>query len=236
VNGLTATSVRLFQPWSGARIADCDFALEPVPMVPVGPAIVKVGTVVLLGTVDPDASMKFRVKTRARIIGRGGGWHRAVSARDFHNDVGVFSAPVIAATAAEMGGRPSTACPRGSGAITCAPPGSKRHPDRLPTLEAHHLARRRLAPSRDMDDIADPHAGHRESNGNPRHAKHPPLGTQGRGRRELGSQRIERRCRPLSLPTLAPGQALVSWFASEPASLKTGPRRPGSSSAKYGRR
>lgn len=111
VNGLTATSVRLFQPWSGAWVADADFDLETVPMVPVGPAILKVGTAVLLGTVDPDASGKFGEKARARIIGGGGGWHRTVSARHFHNDVGVFSAAVIAATAAEVGEKAVDASP-----------------------------------------------------------------------------------------------------------------------------
>ncbi len=112
VNGLDVPSVRLFQPWQGAWVADVDFDLEAIPVVPKGPVVLRIGTTVLLGTVDPDASGKFGEKARARVVGGGGGWHRNVGSRQFHNDAGVLSSAVILATAAELGEKAVDATPR----------------------------------------------------------------------------------------------------------------------------
>lgn len=102
LNGLTAVSVTLFHPWTGAWSAEVDFDLD-TPIVPSGAATLKIGNAVLVGTIDPDASGRFGVKAKARVIGGHGGWHRAVGARQFHNDAGVTTTAVVAATAAEVG-------------------------------------------------------------------------------------------------------------------------------------
>lgn len=110
LNGMDAVSTRLFLPWTGAWIADVDFNLT-LPTVPKGPAVLKIGEALAMGTIDPEASGKFGEKARARVVAGGGGWHRPVSARQFHNDAGVFDAAVISATAAEIGEKAVVATP-----------------------------------------------------------------------------------------------------------------------------
>lgn len=113
LNGLTVVSVRLFQPWQGGPwTAEVDFDLEAVPVMPIGPVTLKIGTSVFVGTIDPDASGKFGEKGRARVIAGGGGWHRPVASRQFHNDAGVLSPAVIMATAAEVGEAAVVAIPK----------------------------------------------------------------------------------------------------------------------------
>lgn len=102
LNGLHAVSVRLLQPWQGAWIADVDFDLAQVPVVPVGPCTLTIGTTVLQGTIDPEASGAFGDKAKARVIGGAGGWHKTVFPLHFHNDAGLFTTNVITATAAEV--------------------------------------------------------------------------------------------------------------------------------------
>jgi len=112
VNGIRAMSIRLYMPWSGAWTIEAD--LDPdTPAVPSGPAIVKIGVAgQLVGAVDPNGSGRFGERMRIRIVGGGGGWHRSVSARQFHNDAGVFTTAVITATAAEIGERAVVPIPK----------------------------------------------------------------------------------------------------------------------------
>ncbi len=112
LGGLDAVSVRLFQPWQGSWTAEIDLDLEAIPVVPSGAVVLRIGTAVLLGTVDPTASGKFGEKAHVRVIGGGGGWHRTVGSRQFHNDAGVLSSAVISATAAELGEKAVDATPQ----------------------------------------------------------------------------------------------------------------------------
>jgi hypothetical protein len=112
LNGLRAVSVRLFTPWTGTWTAEVDFDLAAVPVMPQGSAVLVIGTETLVGAIDPDGSGRFGEKAKARVIGGGGGWHRAVSARQFHNDAGVLTSTVVTATAAEVGERAVVALPQ----------------------------------------------------------------------------------------------------------------------------
>jgi hypothetical protein len=103
VGNTSAVSVRLIIPWVGAWLADVDLDLASTEVLPSGRVTAMVGSDTLMGTVDPFASGRFGEKARGRIIAGGGGWDRAVAARDFQNDAGLWSSAVLAATAAEIG-------------------------------------------------------------------------------------------------------------------------------------
>ena len=91
LNGLSATSVRLMLPYLGVWTADVDFDTEAVPLPPIGPAVLTIGTTVLTGLIDPDGSGIFGQKGRARVSGGFGGWHKKLPAQHFTNDAGVPS-------------------------------------------------------------------------------------------------------------------------------------------------
>lgn len=112
INGLSATTVRLMIPYLGVWTADVDFDLEAVPVPPVGPAVLTIGTTILTGFVDPDGSGIFGAKGRARIIGGFGGWHRQLPAQHFTNDAGVLSTAVLTVTAALVGEKVAQAIPQ----------------------------------------------------------------------------------------------------------------------------
>lgn len=103
LNALRATTMRFLIPQSGPWIADVDFELPPVPVVPSGRCTLKVDLQVLIGTIDPSASGRHGELARARVIAGGGGWHKPVKPLPFHSDAGVLSTQVLAATAAEVG-------------------------------------------------------------------------------------------------------------------------------------
>ncbi|MDQ2782604.1 MAG: hypothetical protein M3Y26_08755, partial [Actinomycetota bacterium] len=111
LNGLSATTVRLMIPYLGVWTADVDFDLEVVPTPPAGPAVLTIGTTVLVGFVDPDGSGKFGAKGRARVIGGFGGWHKVLPAQHFTNDAGVLSTAVLVATGALVGEKVVQAIP-----------------------------------------------------------------------------------------------------------------------------
>jgi hypothetical protein len=112
VGALRAVSVRLVIPWTGAWIADVDFDLEAARVVPTGRVALKIGeTGILAGAIDERASGRFGEKARARVVGGAGGWDKTVAARHFHNDAGVLSSAVFAATAAEVGETVTEATP-----------------------------------------------------------------------------------------------------------------------------
>lgn len=103
LNGLNVVALTLWHPWQGAWTAEVDFDLAAVPVVPSGPCTITIGTQVLVGTIDEDSTGKFGLKGQARVVGGGGGWQRPVRAQHFHNDAGLLSIAVLAATAAELG-------------------------------------------------------------------------------------------------------------------------------------
>lgn len=104
INGLNVVSLTLWHPWQGAWIASVDFDLSAVPVVPSGKVVMTVGdTSTLTGTIDPTRSGSFGVKGGARVIGGGGGWHKILPQRQFHNDGAVLSSTLITTTALEAG-------------------------------------------------------------------------------------------------------------------------------------
>lgn len=111
LNGLSATSVRLMLPYLGVWTADVDFDTEAVPLPPIGPAVLTIGTTVLTGFIDPDGSGIFGQKGRARVIGGFGGWHKKLPAQHFTNDAGVLSTAVLTVTAALVGEKVAQAVP-----------------------------------------------------------------------------------------------------------------------------
>lgn len=107
----SAISCRLVTPWDGAWFAELD--LDPdLPTLPSGRQMLRIGTRALVGTVDPRATGIFAGTARARLVAGGGGWDKHVRAQHYHNDAGVTSATVLAATAAEVGESVVEAVPR----------------------------------------------------------------------------------------------------------------------------
>lgn len=103
LNQLRGVHARIHMPKTGAWVADVDVDLDTVPVVPSGRALLTVGTVVLTGTIDDRASGRFGTKAKIRLVGGGGGWDSSVPALHLHNDAGVFSTAVYAATASSVG-------------------------------------------------------------------------------------------------------------------------------------
>lgn len=111
LNGLIARAVKLWTPATGVWNAEVDFDLAVIPVLPTGPVALTIDKTVLIGTIDESATGRFGVNGRARIMGGFGGWHRNVSARQFHNDAIVLSSAVVLATAAEIGEKAIDATP-----------------------------------------------------------------------------------------------------------------------------
>lgn len=103
VNQLTAIAATLFFPWTGAWRADVDLDLDDTMVVPSGRVVLTIGENILSGTVDDRASGPFGNVAKLRIVGGGGGWEKDVPGQHFHNDAGVTSTVVRAATAAIVG-------------------------------------------------------------------------------------------------------------------------------------
>lgn len=102
INGLNVVSLSIYHPWRGTWIADVDFDPAGGVAPSSGPAVLTIGdSTTMRGTFDPTASGPFGEKARARVIGGGGGWHKALPARQFHNDAGVLDTYVITTTATE---------------------------------------------------------------------------------------------------------------------------------------
>lgn len=103
LGALRAAHVRLWTPWTGVWLADVDVDLDKTKAVPAGAQTLTIGTAKLVGTVDDSRAGRFGEKASLRLLGGGGGWHKPVPARSFHNDAGLTSRDVIEATAAEVG-------------------------------------------------------------------------------------------------------------------------------------
>jgi hypothetical protein len=103
LNQLTVTSARLVIPATGVWIAELDVDLDLSGILPIGKAILTIGTKVLAGTVDSRSSGVFGRKGKVFLVGGGGGWDKTVPAQHFHTDVGVMSTQVYSVTAALVG-------------------------------------------------------------------------------------------------------------------------------------
>lgn len=111
LNALQCASARLLVPCVGAWSVDLDVELGELPTVPTGPALVTLGTTVLVGTVDETSSARFGTSAKVRVLGGGGGWRKTVPARHYHNPAGLPSPVVITTTAAEVGEKAIVAIP-----------------------------------------------------------------------------------------------------------------------------
>lgn len=99
VNGLTAHDMRWHAGWSGAWVADLDYAGEISPSGKV--AIVSTEGIFASGTVDEKRSGTFGEKRQLRVVG-GLGWGQDVRAQHYHADIGVNLAVLVTTTAAEV--------------------------------------------------------------------------------------------------------------------------------------
>jgi hypothetical protein len=111
LNGLRVTHARVIIPWRGVWSAEIECELTPAGTPPSGPAALVVNDWPLVGTIDPERSGRFGDAARVRVLGGGGGWHKPVAARQYHNDAGVLSTAVLASTGAEVGERVTEAGP-----------------------------------------------------------------------------------------------------------------------------
>lgn len=104
LNGQRVTSVRIEHPYRGAWFADVRVDTGTIGTVGTsGPATLTVGdTVVMVGKIDPRSSGTFGPTASVRVVG-GLGWDKTVQALHFHNDNGVSSTMVYAATASPIG-------------------------------------------------------------------------------------------------------------------------------------
>jgi hypothetical protein len=100
ISGHRATSLRLYVPNVGAWFVDAelDEALELA-----GKVEVRLGSLTLLGTVDPRHTGTFVTHTVVRVLAGGGGWSRELAAKSYHNDAGVRAATVCEDAAREAG-------------------------------------------------------------------------------------------------------------------------------------
>lgn len=103
LNGLPVTSAVLAIPGTGPWVVDVDMDLPPNDIVPSGSVAVTIGTATLVGTVDPRFSGRRGALMHVQVVGGGGGWDASVRAQHFHNDAGVTTTAVYAATAAAVG-------------------------------------------------------------------------------------------------------------------------------------
>ncbi len=105
LNALRGVHVRLLMGKTGSWVADVDVDLELVPVVPTGPAALTIGTNILRGTIDDDASGRFGTNAKIRLVG-GAGWSQAIPPLSIDNDAGVLSTAVYAVVAASVGEPP----------------------------------------------------------------------------------------------------------------------------------
>ncbi len=99
-NGILANTATLRVPYAGRWLVDIDYDGDEVPS---GAATVKVGSLVLVGTVVPAFTGLFLGHVRARVIAGAGGWHKRVASRSYHDDGGVRRAEVLGALARDAG-------------------------------------------------------------------------------------------------------------------------------------
>lgn len=101
----TVIAARLFIPWQGAWIADCEVDLGADQPLPTGRQLLTIGATTLSGTVDPRGTGRSGENASVRLVAGAGAWDTVVSKQDFANDAsaGVKSTQVLDATAAQIG-------------------------------------------------------------------------------------------------------------------------------------
>ena len=97
VNGLDLQRCELRVPWSGVPWADVVFA--EATELPTGTVTLRLGSLTMIGTVDPKYSGAFGAARSARIVAGAGGWGVPLPPRPYHADNGV-SARMVASDAA----------------------------------------------------------------------------------------------------------------------------------------
>lgn len=100
LDGQRVSLVRLCVPNVGPWFADCD--LEEAPAVS-GKVTLKIGEASFVGTVDPRSDGTYGLQRKTRIVGGGGGWWKAVKAKDYHNDANVKARTIADDLAREAG-------------------------------------------------------------------------------------------------------------------------------------
>lgn len=103
LNGQAVRACRLWHPAVGCWTAELDVDLSVVPLVPTGPAVLLIEAMALRCWVLEDASGSWADSAHLRVVGGAGGWSRTVMPLHLHNDAGVLSSAVYAATGAEVG-------------------------------------------------------------------------------------------------------------------------------------
>lgn len=104
LNGFVVRSCWLMQPTTGVWTAEIEAECDIIPSVPIGPAVLFVEATPLRCWVVETFSGLWVDRLRVRVIGGiSGGWLRDVLPLHFHNDVGVLSSAVVAATGSEIG-------------------------------------------------------------------------------------------------------------------------------------
>lgn len=86
INGTRAIAATVRVPFAGVWYADLDLD-EDVTFS--GAVEVRVGSLVLRGTIAPAFSGSFQLAARYRVIGGAYGWQKRVSTKPYHNDAGV---------------------------------------------------------------------------------------------------------------------------------------------------
>ncbi len=99
VAGIAATSLSLYQGFTGTWMADVSFD-QSIDLL--GPQTITVGTRTFAGTVLVP-SFNWNQKGTLRIVGGGAGWRKALPGRSWHNDLGLKASTVLQATADECG-------------------------------------------------------------------------------------------------------------------------------------
>lgn len=100
INGVRATSARVFVPPSGPWYADLDVDGDGAIS---GAAVVKIGDLELRGTVDPTFTGSFQLSSSVRVVAGAGGWAKDTTAKGFHSDAGVKRSTVVSDIARSVG-------------------------------------------------------------------------------------------------------------------------------------
>ncbi len=100
INGRAVTKLAVWVANVGPWHADVDM---PGGAAVSGDVTIKLGTLALRGTVDPEHSGTFGEATRVRVVAGAGGWDRQLPAKHYHNDAGVKSELVAQDAAREAG-------------------------------------------------------------------------------------------------------------------------------------
>lgn len=99
-NGIRANTASMLVPYAGRWVIDVTYDGDAVPS---GPAVVTLGSLTLVGTVDPNNTSVFNARVVARVVAGAGGWPRTVPPRAYHDDLGVRRAEILAGLARDSG-------------------------------------------------------------------------------------------------------------------------------------